>query len=724
MRRRVLRFQGRSFKCPALRERLFDWFIEMRTVFSKISPGTVERQAESIAMGIFRRARKRGEWPELPTISAKWVRGWRREYQVSLRKPNAKFKLNKQASYTRVTYMWEAQLRVRFLAWYCLGRELVCWGMDQKPLYVNEGGRKGQATLHFKGSELAVSKEVVAQSRERVSLVTTVTSNVEEAAAAPLPLGILFKGKTKKVLRRVLPLAASLGQHVVVQVAPKGSYRAEHVAEFLKAALPNWTPARAAARDWRILYLDAYKAHFAEEVVAAAWERGFVCLWHGAGTTGVMQVDDAHLHASLERIYLDMEAASFSYQQYWNPGNISRSREDVVNDAVSTWSALDHPAVARGHVRNGLTNDLREGQDHLLSRDVREIWDQCGMDKRRRDIQEEIREKVESGEYDWNWETIQLLSGGSAAERRLGSYAQEGQELEAAQQEGEPVFKEESDGETEGEKEDAQQRREAKRKAAALVATGLPAHDIGGVVAPAAEADSEAVKQVAEAFASKKRRLEDLRSAANGEELAPLRWILDRKIQSLSKSHFSGPAEERASQDLVRRYLQAEAEVESEKREKARRSARKQAKIKAKLKNMATAKKMAKQKEQEKKKAAEEAARAKKALAARTFSKAELVPGPGKKVASRQARLDLLARLRLVYGLDVSLEGIWEPFREWYVDQVLKEKAGAGGMIDLAKDMAEKAAQATNKGMVSNAFSRWVSKTWKTRKVPASSATV
>ena len=58
------------------------------------------------------------------------------------------------------------------------------------------------------------------------------------------------------------------------QMAPKGSYREEHVIKFLSRWLPEWTDERASANEWRLLYLDSYSAHMTAEVQDLAFERG------------------------------------------------------------------------------------------------------------------------------------------------------------------------------------------------------------------------------------------------------------------------------------------------------------------------------------------------------------------------------------------------------------------------------------------------------------------
>ena len=62
----------------------------------------------------------------------------------------------------------------------------------------------------------------------------------------------------------------------------KGSYRAEHVVEFLRRRLPERTPETR----WRILMCDVYGPHDDAAVFDLAWSRGVVLLKHGGGATG------------------------------------------------------------------------------------------------------------------------------------------------------------------------------------------------------------------------------------------------------------------------------------------------------------------------------------------------------------------------------------------------------------------------------------------------------
>ena len=156
------------------------------------------------------------------------------------------------------------------------------------------------SALHLVGENHVSLKENCAAVRQRVSVMTMVTSVPEEARGSTLPLELVFKGKSKRILKdlRTIP-----GMKVTCQYAVKGSYRLEHVLRYLRRHLPLWTEEREAAGDYRLLFLDAYAAHLDVKVIKLAWSRGFLCVYHGGGTTGVAQVNDTHLHGPFERLF-------------------------------------------------------------------------------------------------------------------------------------------------------------------------------------------------------------------------------------------------------------------------------------------------------------------------------------------------------------------------------------------------------------------------------------
>jgi hypothetical protein len=127
-------------------------------------------------------------------------------------------------------------------------------------------------------------------------------------AGRPIPLEKLFKAKGKNVLKA---LRVPDARRYTLQTCPSGSYRAEHVIEFLRRHLLPWSPEREAAKDYRILSLDAYAAHKDPAIHALAWERGYYYhegLMVLGGATGIVQGPDTDLHAWLERELIAVQA--------------------------------------------------------------------------------------------------------------------------------------------------------------------------------------------------------------------------------------------------------------------------------------------------------------------------------------------------------------------------------------------------------------------------------
>ena len=81
-----------------------------------------------------------------------------------------------------------------------------------------------------------------------------------------------------------------------VAVSDSGSYRAEHVIDYLEKTLLPW----GSGRRWRILMLDAYRAHLVEAVRRLAWSRGYVVIYQGGGCTGISQVNDTDQNETVD----------------------------------------------------------------------------------------------------------------------------------------------------------------------------------------------------------------------------------------------------------------------------------------------------------------------------------------------------------------------------------------------------------------------------------------
>jgi hypothetical protein len=188
------------------------------------------------------------------------------------------------------------------------------------------------------------------------------------------------------------------GTNVSFQVAEKGSYRQAHIVRYLERWLDPWTDQRQAAGDWRILYMDVAASHVVDEVVQFAHGRGYVTLFHYGCTTGVAQINDTDCHAELEAFYCELEQAAFHNQQLWDPGNISRTLQNVLNDLCGAWRMVDHERGLRGHKMVGLNNALDGTEDHLITREARIFWLEANMSEERHKAILEVDALVDSGE--------------------------------------------------------------------------------------------------------------------------------------------------------------------------------------------------------------------------------------------------------------------------------------------------------------------------------------
>ena len=146
--------QGRPHLAPHLREELFRWFADIRTiVLGRLPLAVLMRQARILRAREAVRATSLGQpGCRLPKINSSWIRWWRIDYRVSLRVPNSRFKVSRAVFEERMKIMWTNLLRVRALCIEVHGYDPIIEGFDQKPLHFNESGSKHRKTLAWKGA--------------------------------------------------------------------------------------------------------------------------------------------------------------------------------------------------------------------------------------------------------------------------------------------------------------------------------------------------------------------------------------------------------------------------------------------------------------------------------------------------------------------------------------------------------------------------------------------
>ena len=411
VRRRARGTQGRGKKAPIVRTLLFEWFSILRhsidtKVMSRFPPKLVELKAKQLVSEYVQESLKAGVQPNPPSITSHWISEWAAEYRVSFRVPNRKFKVPKWVLEQRLIIFWVNTFRIRTLAVAVLGYDLEFDDVDQSPFHVNESGSKNSLTLSIKGAPTVPVKEGHAATRSRWSANTMTTSSEERAAKIP-PLECMFKASGDQLERKLQHYIRGRGDWLTVVTGPKGSYREEHILNYLEKHLDDWTE----DRHWRVLLLDAYAPQMTDNVRRLCWSKGYVVLIHGGGSTGVMQPNDTDLHQHLRREYIDKETSYMVMQSRIEPGRTIVPRpENCIDWIASIWQRPElHLKAQKGFKRTGITCHLDGIEDQEIVREAGEFWKTLGMARRRDQAKVDVEVEVQAGRLSWTYDSVYSL---------------------------------------------------------------------------------------------------------------------------------------------------------------------------------------------------------------------------------------------------------------------------------------------------------------------------
>ena len=442
-RRRGL--QGRPEKMSDVSYLLYQWFVDIRSkIAGRIRSRFVMSQARSI-LGAMCLGNVAGDVvPDPPKLDRKWLQKWRLRWGVSLKKPSKKYKVKRSVLKARLLIYWSNLFAVRWFFWKRFGVDLMQEQYDQKGVHMNESGSKQVPTMEMPGRDNIPVKENFHQTRERVSWMTACFSNLR-GAGRKIPLEMMFKATGKRILQR---LTVPDDKRYTLTTSPSGSYRTEHVVDFLKKHLLEWTEDRQKAMDWRILTLDAYTAHTSQEIGNVAWSRGY--LYHEGlmvpgGATGVVQGPDTDLHAWLEAEIMEMQIAAQNEKLLLRPNKSpSDSRQDMVDHSTSLWENCDHGQGEKSFKRNGLNNALDGTEDYLITRTAKEFWVESNMAHVREQIKLEVEAYLEDKPKAEVKDVFDLLQGYEGVRGGIG-HMEEGQEIEPALAHGEKPYLDEDE---------------------------------------------------------------------------------------------------------------------------------------------------------------------------------------------------------------------------------------------------------------------------------------
>ena len=125
---------------------------------------------------------------------------------------------------------------------------------------------KNQPSFQFRGgSEEDGLKTNHQQARLRTSLMNELCSDPNWDP----PVELCFRAKTNRTLK-VLRLPESV--RISLNYSTSGSYDYECFMRYLNRWIPQWTPERAAAHDWRLYFLDDFRVHNMKVVTQFFWD--------------------------------------------------------------------------------------------------------------------------------------------------------------------------------------------------------------------------------------------------------------------------------------------------------------------------------------------------------------------------------------------------------------------------------------------------------------------
>ena len=373
----------------------------------QVTAGQFLRKARTIRIQLMRILLKTdGGANKLPIVDKSWSRRVRKRNAISLRRINVRWKVSQKVLDERMTISWSNVIKIRTLIKEKFGYDPIIYSFDQKPFHMDESGSKARGTLAFTGSEDVSISENCADTKTRWTGNTLVISDHTKARQIPFAQ-LMFNGGSGilKDLKKLEDELRACGFHwLSLTVSDTASYRTEHVIDYLEELLDPWTP----GRDIRILMCDAYAAHLDPAVRRLAWERGYIVIYQGGGTTGVGQVNDTDLHEKLSELYQQLEQEDHLMQTELDSGCCPRrDREDCVRDFCSCWKDPElHAFAAQGFKRRGLSNALDETEDHHICGAASAIWQRCDIKGLRRILVADVRDGVKENEIEWSYEGV------------------------------------------------------------------------------------------------------------------------------------------------------------------------------------------------------------------------------------------------------------------------------------------------------------------------------
>lgn len=357
---------GAPKRALEVRTALFEYFVDVRyTLKGRLPRFLLASKAKELYDTYCELKRDAGETPEDLTISPSWIDRWCNDFGVSLKHPNKRFSVSHDVRKRRIIQFLKNMWTVRYFWLQHYKREPNIVSADQMPIHRNESS--AQKTLNFSGRNVSCFvKENTSLSRERCTVMTIVSSCPEKSRVPPAEF--VFKGKGLRLREKIAPPGK-----IQVQWAEKGSYRLQHVLEFIERLPKIHTIFKPGDRD--VFTLDDYSAHLPLEVQSALHKKGYFLVNIGGGITGDVQLNDTDYHRPLKMAYREKEMILMVERLKENPNKIpSPSRNEMMKLFDDAWGEVyERIDNVTAYKRNMITLPFDGSEDVLASRQLMDL---------------------------------------------------------------------------------------------------------------------------------------------------------------------------------------------------------------------------------------------------------------------------------------------------------------------------------------------------------------
>ena len=431
--RRRDRGGGRLRKCPWLRQALYEWWSSIRhsVDWEAIKRGMRSRSGEPKKIARFTQSMlqtkaleltsvyvteqlRLGRRPAAVELRSCWWASWRKEYGLSMRYANRKFKCPLDVLEERLERGWLNVFRVRAACLLLTGDDPEMENFDQSPFHHNETGSANARTLAVAGVTVPLVECHTATRQRWTANFMTVSDKERLRREGPPPMECMFKaeGGGEKIRPRLLQhlRCRGHGSWVSATTSTKGSYRTPDVLAYLERHLPH-PPEPPQRRSWRIMMADDHGPHLSPLVSKLCWSRGYVFIAHGGGVTPVVQTVDTHLNQHAKREYMKKEGAALLRAMRLGKCVPQLDQTQCIDLMVEVMSNMGlHLAAAEGFWETGFKANLCDAElDARICKEAGYFWRKLGMRDKVNAAVAEVREQVKAGRLRWIYKDIMRL---------------------------------------------------------------------------------------------------------------------------------------------------------------------------------------------------------------------------------------------------------------------------------------------------------------------------